>query len=233
MSLAHHATEIEYPESDGKPMGETDVHRAWMIRIYDLLSYRYRGEQVYVGSDLLLYYTEGRPTDYLVPDDFVVLDSDPGPRRTFQTWKEQRVPSVVIEVTSKWTRREDEVFKPRTYARIGVPELFLYDPTGDYLRPSLQGYRLSEGTYTRIEPSSTGDFECQELGLLLRLDAGRLVMQDAATRQVLLTEAEAERAAREEERAGREAERAAREAAEAEVARLRAELARRPPPTEP
>jgi hypothetical protein len=35
--------EIEYPETDGKPMGETDVHRLWMIRLYDLLKHRYRG----------------------------------------------------------------------------------------------------------------------------------------------------------------------------------------------
>lgn len=215
MSLAHHAATIEYPDSDRKPLGETDVHRAWMIRIYDLLSYRYRGQQVYVGSDLLLYYTEGQPANYLVPDDFVVLDCDASPRRTFQIWQEQRVPNVVFEVTSQWTRREDEVFKPRTYARIGIRELFLYDPTGDYLRPPLQGFRLAGGEYARIEANATGDFECHELGLLLRLDAGRLVMVDAQSGTQLLTEAEAERTGR--------------EAAEAEVARLRAELARRLP----
>src|SRR4051794_26361467 len=102
MSPAQAAIEIEYPETDGKPRGETDVHRMWMIRIYDLLKYRYRGQNVYIGSDLLLYYTEGNPAEYLVPDDFVVLDCDPGPRRTFQVWKEQRVPNVVFEVTSRW-----------------------------------------------------------------------------------------------------------------------------------
>jgi hypothetical protein len=75
--------DVDYPESDGKPMAESDLHRRWMIRIYDLLSYRYRGQQVYVGSDLLLYYTEGLPHDFVVPDDFVVLDCDPGERRTF------------------------------------------------------------------------------------------------------------------------------------------------------
>jgi hypothetical protein len=240
MSLARPLPEIEYPESDGKPMGETDVHRRWMIRIYDLLAYRYRGQRVYVGSDLLLYYAEGYPSKYLVPDDFVVLNCDPGLRRTFQVWKEGRVPNVVFEVTSQWTRREDEVFKPRTYEEIGVRELFLYDPTADYLRPPLKGYRLVDDSgFVPIEADAAGRLECRELSLLLRLDGRDLQMFDIQTGQLLLTEAEAERAAREREQQARERERQAREAAEqraaaleAELARLRAEFARRPPASE-
>src|SRR5688572_28407178 len=99
-------------------MGETNVHRAWMIRIYDLLAHRYRGQQVYIDSDLLLYYLAGQPTRYLVPDDFIVFDCQPGHRRTFLTWKEGRVANAVSELTSQWKRREDEVFKPKIYAEI-------------------------------------------------------------------------------------------------------------------
>jgi Uma2 family endonuclease len=247
MSAAETLSDIDYPESDGMPMGETDIHKKWMIRIYDLLTYRYRGQRVYVGSDLLLYYTEGVPYDFVVPDEFVVLDCEPGERRTFQTWKEGRIPNVVLEITSRYTKRKDQVHKPRTYAQIGVKELFLYDPTGDYLKPRLQGYRLEEGQPTRLEPDPSGALECRELGLLLRLEKRRLVMVDRATGQVLLTEAEAawaaqeaEQAAREREQAAREREQAAREkeqtarqaaearaeAAEAELRRLREQMAR-------
>ncbi len=35
MSLLTSYTDIEYPESDGKPMGETDLHRDWMVRILE------------------------------------------------------------------------------------------------------------------------------------------------------------------------------------------------------
>ena len=103
MSLIDTATEIEYPESDGRPMGETDLHRDWMIRLLDMLKYRYRGQRVYVASDLLVYYQEGDPKRYVVPDEFVVLDCEPGRRRTFKIWEEGKVPNVVIEVTSKGT----------------------------------------------------------------------------------------------------------------------------------
>ena len=105
MSLTHLLTDVEYPETDGQPMGETDLHRAWMIRIYDLLKYRYRNQRAYIGSDLLLYYVEGVPRKFVVPDDFIVLDSDPGFRRVFKTSEEGRVPNVVFEVTSRCTAR--------------------------------------------------------------------------------------------------------------------------------
>jgi Uma2 family endonuclease len=206
--------EIEYPESDGEPMGESDLHRWWMIRIYDLLSHRYRGQRVYIGSDLLLYYTEGIPRDFVVPDDFIVLDCEPGMRRTFKTWEEGRVPNVVFEVTSRYTKKKDQVFKPLTYAQIGVKELFLFDPTGDYLRPRLAGFRLVGGTLKPIAGNPEKGLRCRELGLMLRLEKKKLLMLDAANGAVLLTEAEAERAAREK--------------AEEVIRRLKAELSRRP-----
>ena len=217
-------------------MGETDVHRAWMIRIYDLLKYRYRNDRVYIGSDLLLYYVEGVPRKYVVPDDFVVLDSNPEYRRVFKTWEERRVPNVVFEVTSKYTRREDEQFKPKTYAEIGVKELFLYDPTSDYLNPPLQGFRLEPEGQVRIALDETGALECQELGLLLRLKGRRLILEDRSTGQPLLTEAESERALRKSAWASAKKSRAAAEEAEArakmleeEVSRLRAQLEQKRP----
>jgi Uma2 family endonuclease len=220
--------DIEYPETDGQPMGETDLHRDWMFRIIDLLKCRYRGQRVYVTGDLLLYYEEGNPSRFVVPDAMVVKDSDPGRRRTFKLWEEKQLPCAVFETTSRYTKREDSTYKPQLYERLRIPEYFLYDPTADYLRPPLQGYRLTEDRYVRIEPDAEGRFLCQELSLWLRLEDRELCMYDCQTGQRQLTEAEAERAAAEAERAAAEAERAAAEAelaaAAAEIARLRAKL---------
>lgn len=224
--------DIEYPESDGRPMGETDLHRWWMIRIHDILSRRYRGQRVYVSSDLIVYYAEGQPYLNIVPDNFVVLNSDPGPRRVYKVWEEVAPPQVVFEVTSRSTRRDDQVHKPKTYGSIGVEELFLYDPTADYLKPPLQGFRFVNGSPVSIEPES-GVLTSQVLGLHLQLERGQLVMIDSATGERQLTEAEWERHARrqeqtakEQERAAKEAEHTARLAAEAEVRRLQEELER-------
>jgi Uma2 family endonuclease len=216
MTLVQTVHEIEYPESDGMPMGETDLHRDWMVRILDILRLRYRGQHVYVASDLLLYYQEGDPTKFVVPDGFVVLECDPSRRSTFKIWEEgNKVPNVVFEVTSRSTRREDEVFKPRVYARLGVPEYFLYDPTSDYLNPPLQGIRTEHGSYTRITPDETGALKCEQLGITLRLEQSSLVMYYARSGQVLRTEAEAAQA--------RVAE------LETQVQRLQAELRRQTP----
>ena len=219
MSSADVAYKVEYPESDGKPMGETDLHRDWMIRILDILRYRYRGQRVYVASDLLVYYEEGAPNRFVVPDVFLVKDCVPGRRRTFKTWEEQRVPDIVFEVTSRSSQREDEVFKLQLYARLAVQEYFLYDPTSDYLQPPLKGYRLVRGDYVQIRPEGSGALHSELLAARIGLERDEMVMTDAVTGETLLTEAAAERAAR-------EVERAAREAAETRAAQLEAELER-------
>ena len=211
MSIDQATTEIEYPESDRKPMGETDLHIDWIIRIRDMLKLRYRGQQVYVANDLLVYYHEGNPKKFVVPDCFVVKDCDPEPRRTFKIWEVGRVPNVVLEITSDSTQSEDSVFEPPLYARIGIQEYFLYDPSGEYLQPSLQGYRLNdENDYTRIEPDKHGSLASEQLGVSMRLEGSALVMSDLVTGERLLTESEAEQAAR--------------KSAEAELERLREQL---------
>ena len=226
MSVALPKYEIEYPESDGKPVGETDIHIDWIFRLRDILRYRYVGQRVYVGSDMLVYYEEGRPSKFFVPDEFVVLDCEQRDRRTFKIWEEGRIPNVIFEVTSLSTKKEDLVFKPKTYSEVGIREYFLYDPTAEYLHPALQGFRLQDDAYVPIELDTGGWLLCEQLGIELRLDARDLVMRDVTTQQVLLTRADAEQAGREAERAAREAERAARKAAEAKVAELQSEVRR-------
>ncbi|HEX5470357.1 MAG TPA: Uma2 family endonuclease [Lacipirellulaceae bacterium] len=211
------AFEIEYPETDGRPMGETDLHRDWMHWIIDLLKFRYRGQQVYVSGNLLLYYEEGDPSHFVVPDAMVVKDCPPYRRRIFKVWEEQRVPNVVVETTSRSTKHEDTSFKTQLYEQLGVREYFLYDPTADYLRPPLQGWRLGKDRFERITADAAGRLGSEELGLQLQLEDGDLVMYDARSGDRLLTEAEANQAAY-------EAERAARERAEAEIRRLQQKL---------
>jgi hypothetical protein len=215
------------------PLGETDLHIHWIIRIRDILKNRVRDQRTYVAADLLVYYEEGDPSRFVVPDAMVVKDCDPGRRRIFKIWEEGRTPSAVIETTSRGTKREDAEFKPRIYERLNVGEYFLYDPSAEYLRPPLQGYRLISGGYQQIAPDASGRILSQELGLSLHLEDGDLVLTDVQSGERLLTDAEAERAAAEAQRAAAEAqraaadtERAARLAAEAEVEQLRETLRR-------
>ncbi len=237
--LATDHREIYYPESDGKPMAETDLHRNEMFELIAMLQARYAdAPDVYVSGNLLLYYVEGDPTKSVSPDTFVVFGVANHMRRTFKLWEEGVAPAVAFEVTSRKTRREDRRTKRALYAQLGVAEYYLYDPEADYLRPPLQGFQLAEGAYVALAPDATGALRSERLGLDLRLEGGLLQLYDVATGERLprlaeraqaLRRAEA-RAARAEARAVRADARAAQadaraEDAKAEVARLREELA--------
>jgi len=210
---------MPYPETDGKPMAETDVHIDTLIYLREALRDYFRdASQVYVAGNMFLYYEEGEPTACVAPDVFVVLGVGKHERRTYRLWEEGQPPAVVFEITSRGSRLEDLGTKRAVYAMLGVREYFIYDPLGEYLRPPLQGYRLHEGEYQRLLLTGAEGLTSQVLGLELRVEAGRLRVSDPATGERLLTPAEA--------LAARRTEATARRAAEAELERVRAELAR-------
>jgi len=183
-------TKVHYPESDGKPMAETDVHRDWMFRIIELLKFFFQGKWVYVSGNLLLYYVEGDPKTSVAPDVFVVKNSDPRRRRVFKIWEEKVGPVFVMEVTSKKTRHQDLGRKKEIYAQLGVAEYFLYDPLGEWLKPALRGYRLVNGEYLLREAGADGSLVSEQLGMIFRLEGADLALFDTATGKRLKSAAE-------------------------------------------
>ena len=119
MSAVIEFKSVTYPESDGKPMGETDLHRKEMVREIELLERFFAGQRVYVSGDLLVYYEPGDPKKVVVPDVFVVRDLEPGDRRIYKLWIEKKPPDVIFEVTSRKTKKKDTVTKPELYGRLG------------------------------------------------------------------------------------------------------------------
>ncbi len=217
---------IHYPERDGKPMAETDVHIDVLIYLREALKDHFRDEpQVYVAGNMLLYYEEGNPAACVAPDIFVVHGVAKGERRTYKLWEEGQPPTVIFEITSRGSRLEDLGTKRALYAMLGVREYFLYDPLGEYLRPPLQGYRLQQGEYERVLPGDQDQLVIQALSLELRLQDGQLQVVNPATGERLLTPAEAHTARRTEAEA-RQAAEARAALAESELERTRAELAR-------
>ena len=60
--------DVHYPESDGKPMGETEIHIREIIYLLQALDEHLReAPDVYVGADMFLYYLEGVPKAVVVP----------------------------------------------------------------------------------------------------------------------------------------------------------------------
>jgi Uma2 family endonuclease len=206
--------EIEYPTSDGRPMAETDVHRDDMVDLIQTLKARYAtNPTVYVSGNLLIYYVEGDKHKHVSPDVFVVRGIPNHRRLYYLVWEEGKAPEVVIELTSKSTRREDLKEKFLLYQdTFKVKEYFLFDPYAEYLEPPLQGYRLRKGKFAPVKMVK-GRLPSKILALHLERVGEELRLVDPATGQRLPTREEATAQAE-----------AARQQAEAEVERLRQEL---------
>ncbi|HVG09103.1 MAG TPA: Uma2 family endonuclease [Thermoanaerobaculia bacterium] len=203
--------DVFYPERDGQPMGETGIHGKEIRELTMALELRYRdAPDVYVGSDMLMYYVQGDPTQCVCPDVFVTFGIPKEPlRRSYFVWKEGVPPTLVIEVTSD---RRNDLEKRKLYAQLGVREYFLDDPLGEYLNPPLQGFRLVKGEYRPIEPEDDGSLLSEVTGLRFRREGRWVRLIDAATGERLLWSEEKDRAL---------------QAAEEEIARLSRELERR------
>lgn len=215
--------DIHYPESDGRPMAETDLHLDVMFDLIHALKTRYRDDpDVYVGGNLLLYYVKGDPRFSISPDVLVTPGVGKGRRDTYLLWVEGRMPCFVIEVTSKSTRNEDLEKKKNLYERLGVDEYFLFDPREEYLHPRLQGLRLTNGKYQPIPSEADGSLLSRTTGLLLKPEGENLRLIDAETGERLRLVME-EITAREEETRAREAAEERVKALEEEIARLRRE----------
>ena len=212
--------EIEYPTSDGQPMAETTLHRQVMSDVIEGLERRYAGvPDVWVGGNLFLYYEKGNPRKSVAPDVLLVRGVRKWPRDCFFLW-EEKTPELIFEITSRSTRDKDEGRNKDTYERLGVSELVLFDPYGEYLEPRLQGYRLERGRYRKIRLNADGSLDLRTVGLTARPEGERLRLVDTATEEKLLWNDELEPALRDAEERAAAAEERARALAE-ELARLR------------
>jgi Uma2 family endonuclease len=225
--------EIEYPESDGEPMAETEIHAELMINLRFALKRRFRDDpNVYIGANMFVYWVEGDPSKSKAPDVFAVFGVPKTPaRRTWKIWEEGKAPDMVIELSSRKTWQEDMYEKWQLYGRLGVREYFLFDPLYEYLPEPLMAWRLVGGQYLPAKVEN-GRVLSEVLGLELFDTGETLRLVDLKTGEILPTEAEeiaareaAEALALKETKARRQAE-ARAAAAEAEMEKLRAELAR-------
>lgn len=209
--------DLAYPTSDGKPMAETDVHRDDMLDLIETLKAIYASNPwVYVSGNLLLFYERGNKRKHVSPDVFVVKGVRKHRRLHYLLWNEGKGPDVVIELTSKSTRKEDLTKKFKLYRDVlKVKEYFMFDPYGEYLKPSLQGFRLVDGDYAPTAPVA-GRLPSKELGLHLERVGEELRLYDPASGKWLPSPREV--------RAAHKQESAARKRAEAEVQKLRREL---------
>lgn len=210
---------------------EGDRHFKAKIRALDALRgyFARQRRRVYLAAELPTYYpAEPR----FAPDLLAVMDADDVERDKWVVSAEGKGLDWVLEIHVGGDRKKDAEHNVARYARLGIPEYFLYDRA----RNRLLAYRLASPdarTYTGIIPNH-GLYESRMLGLDVQVDKDRLRFYAGTA---LLPEsdeliariqgmADEARSRAEEEARLREEETRRREEAEREVARLRAEIER-------
>ena len=89
---------VEYPSSDGKPMGETEPTCGWPWSAFfwgldPLLPERPQRSRC--TATCFMYYAQGDPRRKTRPDAFVAREVDKDPdRRSYKVWKEGKGPDV-------------------------------------------------------------------------------------------------------------------------------------------
>ncbi len=210
---------------------EGDRHQWAKFRALDVLRgyFGHQRRNAYVGSELPVYYPDERR---FAPDLLVVFEAGAHPREKWLVTHEGRGLDWVMEVHVGGDRKKDAEFNVRRYARLGIPEYFIYDRS----RERLEAYTLASpgaGVYTRMEPKQ-GRFVSQVLGLelelvgdRLRFWAGNALLMESDELIVRMRERITWLEQRAEEEAHlREDELRRREDAERRVAELQAELER-------
>ena len=155
-------------------MGEGRRHKKAKTRTIDALNLHFRtiGRAVYLAEEMSVLY----PGEAVFsPDVLAVLDvvePDDDPRMAWVVADERRGLDFVLEVLHRGDRDKDLVDNVQRYARLGIPEYFVYDR----LHQRIHGYRLPDASarrYRRIVPQ-LGHIGSAVLGLDMAIVGGKL-----------------------------------------------------------
>jgi Uma2 family endonuclease len=161
-------SDVSIVMSEGRP------HKRAKSRAADMLGLHFKkmGRVVYVAEEMSVVYP--REASFS-PDVLAVLDvpqPDDDPRMAWVVADEGKGLDFVLEVLDRGDRRKDLVENVERYARLGIPEYFVYDRA----HQRILGHRLPAGgapRYERIVPQG-GRYASLVLGLDLAIQDGSL-----------------------------------------------------------
>jgi hypothetical protein len=234
---------VRYPAEDH--MGEHELQTWLAVYLWRAVQRHLRAQkrEVRSGHDQFFYWSKGDPTQRIAPDVYVLDVKGPDDFvGVWKTWEGPFAPALAIEIVGDdWHKDYDHA--PVQYSTLGARELIIYDPwvtSKSRKRVRWQVYRRKPGT-NLVLAHSTNDASVysEALGAWLRRvvdEDGKPLVRvalDPDGHQLVATDDEIERDARERveelsQRAEAEAQRAEAEAqrAEAEAQRAEAEAQR-------
>jgi len=247
--------DFELVLSDGEPL-ETHFHVLQMVLFLELVRYRMAQlgqERAFAGGDMFVYYSleqaravaeeehqmalfesglrpdKPKKTAFRGPDAFLVKDAVQHDRDVWKVWEEDgRYPDLILELLSPSTWESDYTEKKRIYQDVfGTSEYFLFTPNQE----RVDAFRLLDGRYQKIVPSSSGRLWSRELELEVGTWHGTYEGQAGRWLRLFhpdghLVPTKDERAEQERQRAEQAEERVEQERQRAEQADQRAEQER-------
>src|SRR2546423_546588 len=127
--------EIEYPESDGKPLADDSRQIDWIFLVEGNLSVLFANrEDVFVSANQFWYPVEGHPEIVQTPHVYVVFGRPKGHRGSWRQWEEGGVPrAAVFVLVSALDTPQETAGKVRFYDRHGAEECYVFDPHSNHL----------------------------------------------------------------------------------------------------
>ncbi len=160
---------VFYPETDGKPMAETDIHVSLLLELRVVLQYAF--PEAYVSGNICLYYEEGNPKKMISPDVLLCRSQNPELKRVYLAWEPNAQLDLVIELSSKSTKKMDYEKKKHLYAEVlKVPYYVIFDPE----KLTMDAFVLHEGAYQDL-PIQNGQCALEDLQISLAINSGRLL----------------------------------------------------------
>lgn len=196
--LAYKTQPVFYPESDGKPMAETDTHRNLLFKMVDMLQNAF--PEAYVSGNICLYYEKGNPKKMISPDSLLCRSQKREQKRVYLAWEENAQLDMVVEHSSYSTKKEDHHKKKQIYERIlKVPYYVIFDPHVIYLYV----FELIDGKYQFVEANETGHYFMSDLNISIAIEnSNELRLFDSAGNPIpTSSEKQAQRAELEAQRA--------------------------------
>jgi Uma2 family endonuclease len=141
-------TQIEYPDSDGKPMSDNTKQFRWITIVKYNLDWLFTDdENVFIAGDLLWYPVEGNAKRRVAPDVMVAFGRPKGDRGSYKQWEEAGIaPQVVFEILSPGNKPNEMAAKLAFYDRHDVEEYYIYDPDTN----ALSGWERADGYLVEI-----------------------------------------------------------------------------------
>jgi Uma2 family endonuclease len=166
--------DVIYPDSDGLPMANNQLHFSWIRYLYDILEIHFEGQsdEVTLLADVLWYPVQGDSGVCVAPDVMLAFGRPQLPARgSYRQWIEDDIPpQVVFEILSPGNTTAEMRAKLSFFDKHDVEEYYLYDCE----KVTLRAYIRDKVNGRLRELHSTKAWLSPRLGVRFDITTGRL-----------------------------------------------------------